>query len=113
MAAIAIPIISQYLDLKLVQSDIFNFFLALIIQLHLADQIGIIKYLVIFYCFNTILEDCGNIICLSLTGDTAGKVYYWDHDGETDPPTFDNVYKIADSFQGFLDSIHFFDVSTL
>lgn len=51
-------------------------------------------------------EDGGNIICISLFGDSEGKVFYWDHNGETYPPSFDNVYKIADSFDGFLKSIH-------
>lgn len=58
-------------------------------------------------------EDGGNILCLSLIGNDSGAVYYWDHDAETNPPTFDNVYKVADSFEAFLDSIHFVDISTI
>lgn len=58
-------------------------------------------------------EDGGNIICLILSGTMAGKVYYWNHDEESQPPTFNNAYKIADSFENFLDSLHFVDLSTL
>jgi cell wall assembly regulator SMI1 len=54
-------------------------------------------------------EDTGNIICLSLAPDTYDHVFYWNHEGETQPPTYANVYKIAGSFQGFLDSLHFYD----
>jgi len=51
----------------------------------------------------------GDLICLSLSGIDKGKVYFWDHEGEHEPPTYDNVYLIADSFEEFLDSIHFWD----
>jgi len=36
-------------------------------------------------------------------------VYYWDYYGEAQPPSYDNVYQIAGTFQGFLDSLHFYD----
>ena len=36
-------------------------------------------------------------------------VYYWDYYGETHPPTYDNVYQIAGTFQDFLESIYSYD----
>ena len=54
-------------------------------------------------------EDGGSLICLSLSGSDKGAVYYWDYYGETQPPSYDNVYQIAGTFQGFLDSLHFYD----
>ena len=43
----------------------------------------------------------GNQICLVISGDDAGKIFYWDHEEEADegdPPTYRNMYLIADSF---------------
>lgn len=47
----------------------------------------------------------GDLICLSLYGDDAGAVVFWDAHQETDGPSYENVYRIADSFPEFLDSI--------
>lgn len=50
----------------------------------------------------------GNIICLAVTGDDTGRVYFWDHEyeaSEGEPPATDNVYRIADSFSAFLASL--------
>jgi hypothetical protein len=52
----------------------------------------------------------GNIICLGTIGETAGLVYFWDHEREADPdygerPSMRNVYYIAPSFQEFLDGL--------
>ncbi|NWJ48686.1 MAG: SMI1/KNR4 family protein [Chloroflexi bacterium] len=59
--------------------------------------------------FLTIGEDPGgNIICISFRGPDAGKVYYWDHEGELDKSSMDsyeNVYFIADSFEEFINSL--------
>ena len=49
------------------------------------------------------------MICLSLVGSDKGAVYYWDYYGEHKPPSYDNVYLIAGSFEGFLDSLHSYD----
>ena len=38
-------------------------------------------------------------------------VYYWDHDREHSPPTYDNLFLIAETFDEFLDSIYFEDLS--
>lgn len=54
-------------------------------------------------------EDGGSLICLSLSGPDKDAVYYWDYYGEAHPPSYDNVYQIAGTFQGFLDSLHFYD----
>ena len=54
-------------------------------------------------------EDGGSLICLSLAGSDKGAVYYWDYYGEHKPPSYDNVYLIAGSFEGFLDSLHSYD----
>jgi hypothetical protein len=47
----------------------------------------------------------GNLICLSVKGETTGKVYFWDHENEADEgeePDYRNVYLIADTFDEFL-----------
>lgn len=54
-------------------------------------------------------EDGGSLICISLTGSDKGAVYYWNYYGESQPPSYDNVYQIAGTFQDFLKSIHFFE----
>jgi hypothetical protein len=56
-------------------------------------------------------DGSGNIICLSRAGVNEGTLYYWDHDAEHSPPTYDNVYFIAESFDAFLNGIHFQDIS--
>ena len=48
--------------------------------------------------------DCGDLICVSLFGDDAGSVLYWDHHHEPPVPSYENVYHIADSFEEFIDS---------
>jgi hypothetical protein len=64
------------------------------------------------------IGDCwGNQICLGISGNEAGKVYYWDQEnepqseqeymadfGKSIPPEakFQNVYLIAESFEDFL-----------
>ncbi len=42
----------------------------------------------------------GNLICIDVKGDQS--VYFWDHEREEQPPSRSNIYKIADSFEGFL-----------
>jgi hypothetical protein len=54
-------------------------------------------------------EDGGSLICISLAGPDRGHVYYWNYYGETRPPTYDNVYFIAETFQSFLDCLQFHD----
>jgi hypothetical protein len=46
----------------------------------------------------------GNLICLGVSGEVRGKVYFWDHELESDdePPGWDNFSLIAGSFTEFL-----------
>ena len=53
----------------------------------------------------------GDVLGLSLYGSDKGHVYFWDHDNEHSPPTYENMYLIAPSFPEFLESIHFRDLS--
>ncbi len=50
----------------------------------------------------------GNLICLALTGDDAGKIFYWKHDEEVEEnetPDYRNIYFVAQSFDEFLSSL--------
>jgi len=50
-------------------------------------------------------NDCGDLICLSVSEDDCGAVYFWDHEGE---PRSDevsggrNLYFVAKDFECFL-----------
>ena len=44
----------------------------------------------------------GNLILLSVKGEDYGKIYYWDHEGETEPADYSNLTLIADSFDEFI-----------
>ncbi len=49
-----------------------------------------------------------NNICLSISGDEYGKVFFWDHENEVaegEEPDYQNVYLIANSFDEFLKSL--------
>ncbi|MBA3819959.1 MAG: SMI1/KNR4 family protein [Deltaproteobacteria bacterium] len=48
----------------------------------------------------------GNMLLVSVGGPDVGRVYFWDHDRETTPPTYANVYSVADDFSRFLASLH-------
>ncbi len=50
-------------------------------------------------------DDGGDLLCLSLYGDDAGSVVFWDYYAEHFPPTYDNIYRIpgADSFSAFIE----------
>jgi cell wall assembly regulator SMI1 len=50
-------------------------------------------------------DGSGDLICVSLFGDDAGSVVFWDYYGETPEPSYSNVYHIADSFSEFLTSL--------
>ncbi|MBS7531598.1 SMI1/KNR4 family protein [Hazenella sp. IB182353] len=51
----------------------------------------------------------GNIVCLNLSNNRYGYIYFWDHEKELEyedgEMTIDDLYYIADSFKGFLNSI--------
>jgi hypothetical protein len=48
----------------------------------------------------------GNVICLSLSGNDKGNVYFWDKDYEREPPDYSNLYLIAKTFDDFIDFLH-------
>lgn len=57
-------------------------------------------------------DTLGNLICLSISGEDLGRVYFWDHEEEAgtgETPSYDNVYPIANSFQEFLNGLHNLD----
>ncbi len=47
----------------------------------------------------------GNLVCLAVSGPRTGSVYFWDHEGEEEAPSYRNVYLIADRFDLFLDRL--------
>lgn len=47
----------------------------------------------------------GNLILLSVKGEDYGKVYFWDHEMETEPADYSNLTLIADSFEEFINSL--------
>ena len=50
----------------------------------------------------------GNQLCISLAGEDAGTVYFWDHENEVDEgevPGYQNVYFVASSFGALLSSL--------
>jgi hypothetical protein len=63
--------------------------------------------------FLPIAEDSGNKVCMELSPNNYGKVYYWDHNNEADPESYaeyfglpmphhlfyQNVYLVANSFE--------------
>lgn len=44
-------------------------------------------------------------ICISLFGDDAGSILFWDCHKETEVPGYHNVYRIAGSFSEFIDGL--------
>lgn len=50
-------------------------------------------------------DPCGDLICLTLFGDDAGSVVFWDRHTEPNEPSYENVYQVAESFKEFLDGI--------
>ena len=57
-------------------------------------------------------DSFGNQICIAVSGDDRGSIFFWDHEKEADegegesPETIGNVTLIADSFSAFLDLLH-------
>lgn len=50
----------------------------------------------------------GNLVCLTVTGNNIGKIYFWDHEEEADEgetPGYANIYPIANSFDEFVGSL--------
>jgi hypothetical protein len=57
-------------------------------------------------------DDGGNLICISMSGEDSGKIFFWWHEWEADPgqgespETQDNVELIADSFGEFMEALY-------
>ncbi len=51
---------------------------------------------------------CGNLMCVSLARRDYGYVYFWDHEleaEENEQPSYENLFKIADSFSAFWNGV--------
>lgn len=51
----------------------------------------------------------GNLICLAAEVGNEWKVYFWDHEQENSPPELSRMYKLANSFSEFIDSLQYED----
>lgn len=54
------------------------------------------------------VDDGGNFILLALNGQEKGKIYFWDHNEESEddePPSYDNIYFVANNFTEFLKNL--------
>jgi hypothetical protein len=58
----------------------------------------------------TFAEDpFGNAICIGINGDNSGKVFFWDHELESDDevePDYENITLLAESFSEFLSGLY-------
>lgn len=50
-------------------------------------------------------DGCGDLICLSVSGEDVGAVVFWNQHNVPETPDYSNVYFIANSFSDFLDSL--------
>jgi len=52
----------------------------------------------------------GNYICMSLSEDNYGKIYFWDHEvpneDKNGKTNYNNMYLIAEDFNVFIDNLH-------
>jgi len=58
-------------------------------------------------------DDTGNLLCMKLKGGQGtdeGVILYWDHEDEHSPPTHDNLFFVARSFEALLESLHHRDM---
>jgi len=46
----------------------------------------------------------GNLILIGILGNRRGKIYFWDHENESESPIYDNVHLISNSFDIFINS---------
>lgn len=47
----------------------------------------------------------GGLVCVTVAGEQQGQVFFWDHEEEAEegePPTWDNLYPVAEHFDAFL-----------
>lgn len=57
------------------------------------------------HVFPIAYDDGGNQICISIGDKDYGKIYFWDHEEESDEPDYENMYLIANSFNEFLEGL--------
>jgi hypothetical protein len=55
----------------------------------------------------------GNSVCLSLAARAFGFVFFWDHELETDPPSWANLFLVAGSFDEFITQLQALDRPSL
>ncbi|HEX3624544.1 MAG TPA: SMI1/KNR4 family protein [Verrucomicrobiae bacterium] len=48
------------------------------------------------------LDPFGNVIAIHIFGEKSGKIYFWDHEKESDLPSLNNMFLIANSFDEFV-----------
>jgi hypothetical protein len=51
------------------------------------------------------IANCASLLCIGLYGENEGQIFYWDQEAEAESeekPTYDNVYKVADTFNELL-----------
>lgn len=50
----------------------------------------------------------GNLICIAVSGENVGKVYFWDHEEEVaegEIPDYRNLHLVSESFDRFLEGL--------
>jgi SMI1-KNR4 cell-wall len=50
----------------------------------------------------------GNLLCISVSGEDEGKLYFWTHEEECEEgetPSYENLYPVADNFENLLQSL--------
>jgi cell wall assembly regulator SMI1 len=82
--------------------------------INVAEHFNLERYLRVFeeripsYLFPIATDPGGNIICIGIAGEQINKIYFWDHEFESEEgekPTSDNVYFIADSLAELLNKL--------
>jgi len=49
----------------------------------------------------------GNLICLVAEDKHDWALYFWDHERDNSPPELSKMYRLADSFSDFIDSLQY------
>ena len=57
------------------------------------------------HIFPIAIDPGGNQICISTDEKDYGHIYFWDHEAETNIPSYSNMSLIAQSFNEFLDAL--------
>jgi hypothetical protein len=50
----------------------------------------------------------GNLVCIGISGEHLGRIYFWDHEYEADESNvdFSNVHLVAETLEGFLANLY-------